>query len=329
MSNENCIDQDFDPIFNQQLIDEIVTSGSGQLTKLSAAADTIIKIQIREDSFFRKILPPRTITNSELDRSPDHDRPFRIEELESAHKGAVSVPFNVSGNTEFFRGPKGVIEFFQIKTPKFTKNINELRTYRHDIRKLIMDNALKDIQTKEDGLFISLVDQIVGAVNGVGAAGVQQHFKAGDGTGNTSPELQGGLNRKTHIEMQKILERRRLNNGVFLMNRSTAKEFVKSDRAEIGGDLSEKMWKDGLKAIGDSVILGVPHIFTIKDDLVPDNIVYSFAEPDFLGRFYILQDVTMYVEKKEDIITMNATETIGAGILNVAGVAKIDLNDET
>jgi hypothetical protein len=130
-----------------------------------------------------------------------------------------------------------------------------------------------------------------------------------------------------YVEIKKYLEKQRLNNGVFLMNTSTAKEFEKYDRLEIGGDLSQEIWKNGLKAIGDAVVGGVPHVYSIKDNLVEDNVIYLFTEPNFLGKFYTLEDIKLYVERKEDQIKMFASEVIGCGILNMAGVVKIDLNE--
>lgn len=324
--NEDLINT-FDPALNQQLIDSIVQARDGErLTKIAAAGEDLIRTHIRESGFLRKIIPPKTITNEELDRVVEHDRPVRIEELETNHKGAVSIPFNVSSDTEFYYGPKGVIEFFTIKTPVFTKNVNELRTYRHDIRKVVTEHALNDIETEEDGNFISLVDRIVGAWDGLGLAGVQQHFKAGDGPG-MRPDLMGGLSRDTYVNIKKLLEKQRLKNGVFLMNTATAKEFEKLDRVELGGDMSEAIWKNGLKAIGDAVVGGVPHIYTIKDELVEDNVIYLFTEPSFLGKFYTLEDIKLYVERREDQIKMFAAEVIGCGILNMAGVVKVDLNE--
>lgn len=318
----------FDPVLNQQLTDQVLGARDGEsLTKLAAAGEDIIRTHVRESGFMGKVMPRTPITNDQLDRVLEHDRPVRFEELETNHKGAVNIPFNVSSDIEFYYGPKGAIEFFKIKTPVFTKSVDELRTYRHDIRKVITEHSLNDIDTKEDGNFVALVDYIVGAYDGLGRAGFKQHFKAGDGA-NESPQLMGGLNRDTFIELKKFLEKRRLNNGSFLMNTSTAKEFEKLDRNALGGDLSEKIWKNGLSAIGDAVIGGVPLIFTIKDELVPDNVIYAFTEPSFLGKFYVLDDIKMYVERKEDQVRSWAVETIGAGILNMAGVVKIDMNED-
>jgi hypothetical protein len=48
------------------------------------------------------------------------------------------------------------------------------------------------------------------------------------------------------------------------MNRRTAKEFLKFDRSEIGGDLAQDLFKQGLTALQEAMIFGVKHIFTIK-----------------------------------------------------------------
>lgn len=297
---------------NQELLDRIQEAASGPLTKISSASTETIRTEIREEGFLRKILPPKMVTNSDLDRTVDHDKPVIIEELEAKSKGAFSVPFNSPTDTAMYYGPKAMIEFHQIKTPRYSKNINELRTYRHDLRKSIVDKALNDIQIREDGSFVKAVNRLVGTEGGTGASGYQQNFV-----------INGGISRSTYAEMKKKLGKMRLNNGVFLMNTTTAIEFEKWQHDEWGGSEAQDVLKKGLVgAISDAVISGVKHVFTIKDELIPDNVVYCFTEPAFLGKFYILQDVTMYVKKEEDIISMNATETVGLGLVNVAGVVR-------
>ncbi len=103
---------------------------------------------------------------------------------------------------------------------------------------MITDNSLKDVQTEEDGKFIGMVDTIVGSTAGVGASGVQQNFN-----------ISGGITRDTYPELLNKLEDQNLNNGVVLMNRRTAKEFLKFDRSEIGGDLAQDLFKISFQAI--------------------------------------------------------------------------------
>ena len=297
---------------NRMLMDRITASGEGEVKEAAAAGTNMIRRRIREEGFARRIIPPQTVTNEDLDRVLEHDRPVIIEDMEPLSKGAKSIPFGDSADTQFYYGNKYACVFNPITTPEWTKDINELRTYRMDLRQVITDNSLKDIQTEEDGRFMATIEDIVGTVNGVGASGVQQNF-----------EINGGITRDTYVEVLSKLEDQNLNNGVFLMNRRTAKEFLKWDRTEIGGDLAQDLLKQGLTAFQEATISGVKHIFTIKREIVPDFTVYLFTEPGFFGKFYTLSDVTMYVEKKKDFLRFSAREVISVTIANVVGCAKV------
>jgi hypothetical protein len=300
-------------VLNKALMDQIVAASDGEVKSASAAGTNMIRRRIREEGFTRRIIPPQTVTNDDLDRVLEHDRPVIIEDMEPLSPGAKSIPFGDSADTQFYYGNKYACVFNPITTPEWTKDINELRTYRMDLRQVITDNSLKDMQTEEDGKFIAMVDEIVGSTAGVGAAGVQQNFN-----------ISGGITRDTYVEVLSKLEDQNLNNGIFLMNRRTAKEFIKFDRNEFGGDKAQDLFLQGLSALQEASILGTKHIFTIKRDLVPDNVVYLFTEPGFFGKFYTLQEVTMYVEKKKDILRFSARETISVTIANVAGCAKVN-----
>jgi hypothetical protein len=217
---------------NKGILTEMEESNEGQIKEAATAGTNMIRRRIREEGFTRRILPPQTVTNDDLDRVLTHDRPVIIEDMEPLSKGAKTMPFGDTADTETYYGNKFQCVFNTVTTPEFTKDINELRTYRMDLRQVITDNSLKDIQTEEDGKFIAMCNSITGASNGVGASGVQQNFV-----------ISGGITRENYVQVLRYLENQNLNNGVILMNRSTAKEFLKFDRSEIGGDLAEALFK--------------------------------------------------------------------------------------
>ena len=74
--------------------------------------------------------------------------------------------------------------------------------------------------------------------------------------------------------------------------------------------------------MGKFVRFGVPHLATIKRLMVPDNVVYQFSEQEYLGKGYQLQEPTMFVEKKKDILRFCAQEKLGFTIGNVRAVAR-------
>jgi hypothetical protein len=296
-------------VFNRQLLEAISNAQDGVLKQASESSSRMVRRRIRENGFGRLILPFKPVTDADLNQLPNTELPVIIEEMEPDSPGAKAINFNDTADTAFYRGDKFVVYFCKITTPEFTKNVDELRTYKSDLRGVVTDNALKDMHTQEDARFIKNVDTIVGSTGGVGASGLTQNFN-----------VAGAIHRSTYPDILSYLEDRNLNNGVYLMNRKTAKAFLKWDRAEIGGDLAESLMKDGLTALQEAKIMGIRHIFTIKRDLVPDNVVYQFAEPGFLGKAYELMPITMFVEKKKDILRFSAMEKVGLTIANVAAV---------
>jgi hypothetical protein len=70
--------------------------------------------------------------------------------------------------------------------------------------------------------------------------------------------------------------------------------------------------------------MGVRWIITIKRDLCPDGSVFLFADPKFLGKFLVLEDTTMYVDRKAYMLEFFAYESLGLCIANVAAVGRVD-----
>ena len=311
MATENDIQVEAPEVLSKKLFDALNQAGDGFMKNASEAGTQMIRKRLRENGFSRLILPFKQVSDADLNYLPDTELPVIVEEMEPDSPGAKAIPFNDTADTAFYRGDKFVVYFCKITTHEFVKNVDELRTYKNDQRQVVTDNALKDIHTEEDFRTISEVDTIVGDPSGVGASDFQQSF-----------EISGGITRSNYKEVLNHLEDRELNNGLFLMNRHTAKEFLEWDRTEFGGDIAEKLALDGLSALTEAKIFGVRHAFTMKRGIVPDNVLYQFAEPNFLGRAYVLQDVTMYVEKKKDILRFSAHEKIGLTFANVSGLNK-------
>ena len=311
MSNPNDQQLAEPEVLNEELIDAILNAPDGHLKNASGLSGRFIRRRIRENGFFRRILPFEDVKQSDLSPSIDSEKPWIIEEMESDQPGAVSMNYDDTPDTAFFRGEKFAVVFYIITTPEFSKNVFELMTYKSDVREITTANALKDLHTKEDTKGINVVDRIVGAPNGVGASGQQQNF-----------EMAGRISREIYVDNISHIEDKDLNNGVWLMNRRTSREFIKWGRDEMGGDKAQELALEGLEALSEFKILGIPHIATIKRTLVPDQVIYKFAEPGYLGRAYRLQDITTFVKKEKNILTMSAQEVVGMTIANVRAASR-------
>ena len=234
-------------------------------------------------------------------------------EKEPDSPAAISVPFGTLPMNRYIRGIRFRVMFQRILSPRFVKDVNELRTYDMDIRQVLSDNALKDMQTEEDGKFIGTVDSIlVGQGATVPDTGTIQ-WRA----------IAGGITRDTWNDALKILPQTpaHFSASTILLNNVTILEFQKWGRDEVGGDFAEQVAMNGW---GETKWFGVRIIVTIKRDLVPDNRIYQFVRPNALGKFFLLEDTTMYVDTKAFIIEFFAYQSCGAAFANPAGLAIAD-----
>jgi hypothetical protein len=269
---------------------------------------------MREEGFYRRILPPVQVSNDDLDQQVDTDKPVKIIEREPDSPAAISIPFNTLPMNLYVRGQKYRVTFDRIVTPRFTKDVDELRTYRMDIRQILSDNAIKDMLAEEDRKFISACNAAMGS--------------AADATVTQSGLVQwetiyGGITRDTLQDAFKILPRTisRLEVGTCLVNNLTIRELMKFGREEMGGDFSQDVFKNGWS---EQNFMNARWIISIKQDLVPTDSIFMFADPKFLGKSFILEDTTLYVDRKAYMLEFFAYETLGGAIGNTNAVARVD-----
>jgi hypothetical protein len=309
------------PLMNAKILDAL--DRDNVKTAQDAATD-YTRTGIREESFAFKIQPPEKATDDQLDRALD-ERLQIIWELEPDSPGAKWVPLQTVPDGEYITGSRYVIPFARVLTPKFVKDIDELRTTRQDIRKILTDNSIKDALAEIDSKWISTVNSIVFDAPAAG--------QANNVTGKVQwVDFTDGLSRESFAEAKKLLPRGnaqgkfRLRNYICLMNDVTAQDWLKLDRNEVGGDLAQDFFKNGLTT---DTFLGVKTIFTIKSDLVPDNYVYFFAAPEFLGKCFYLTDWTMYMKKEAYFIEMFSYWLGGFAFGNISGMALARFNQNS
>ena len=300
-------------VLNEELFSQL-TSGNRDLEKNAAeAVEEFTRRKLREDGFWRKILPPVSVQNSDLQRPVDTDKNEIVIDMEPYSPGAVSMPYASLPLNRYIRQERYRILFDRVVTPRFTKDVSELRTTRMDIRQVLSDNSIKDMLAEEDGKAIRSVNTILVAADAVLPETGTAQWRTMD-----MP-----LDRVGWAEARKIMPSTscHLNVKTALINNITVLEFEKWGRDMLGGDLAEEIVKNGyaLRTFG-----GVNLIVTIKRDLVPDGTVFMFAEPKFLGKFMVLEDATMAIKKEFFLIEFFSYEEIGGAIANVAGVARAD-----
>lgn len=303
-----------DLLLMKELVDDILTSPDGFVKKASLVTSKATRTQIREEGFQRAILPFDQITNDDLDYFGDSELPGIWFELEPDSPPARVVPYDATPNSFNYSAEKYVVLISVITTEEATKNVNQLRTYKTDIRQVVSDNMLRDIHTQEDSSFLVTIDRTIGnQVTLASAPGVEAQ--------NVS--LGGAVSRQNIKRAMSFLQDRQLPIGVFLVNQRTANEFLGWQREEFGGDIAQNTAIKGLKALDKFEIMGVPYIATIKNDLVLNGAMYQFTTKDFLGNALMLEDITVTIQKEFNIIRMRAQEQVGFTFGNTRGLQKL------
>jgi hypothetical protein len=305
----------------------------GSIKEAADAGSEFVRVYMREESFTDKVLPALLIGNDELDRQVDTDKPVKIIDREPNSPGGVSVPFGQLPFNRYIRGPRFRVLFERIQSPRFTKDVDELRTYDMDIRQVLSDNAIKDMAAEKDGKFIGVIDTIVGtlgyatvtadeAASGANS-GVPTNLNSGKFR-NYQLTDSNGITRETLVEILKIqpATASRIETQTILCNSLTIKDVLKFGRDEMGGDMAEEVLLNGWT---ERTFLGVRWIITIKRDLVANNTFYLFADPKFTGKHFLLEDTTMWMKKEAFLLEWFCYQNAGLTIANLNAVAKVKI----
>jgi hypothetical protein len=298
-------------MLNEELFSQLETPGMEK--NALAAVNEFTRVRVREEGFYRKVIPPVQVTNEDLDRQVDTDKPVVVVDKEPGSPAAISIPFATLPINVYIRGPRYRVMFDRIVTPRFVKDIDELRTWQMDIRQVLSDNSIKDMLAEEDSKFITAVNTaLVAADTIVPTSGVIQW-----------ETIHGGITRDTVQEALKIMPKTpsHLEVNTVLINNVTIREILKWGFDEAGGPLSGDFLKSGWSEID---LMGVKWIVTIKRDLVGDDTMFFFGDPRFIGKSFLLEDTTMHIKREAFMIEFFAYETIGGSIGHTGGLARAD-----
>jgi len=295
---------------NEALFEQLGTPGLEK--RAIDAVNDFTRTKMREDGFYRRILPPLQITNDELDRQVDTDKPVKVVDKEPDSPAAISLPFANLPINIYIKGPRYRVLFDRVVTPRFTKDVDELRTWIMDIRQVLSDNSIKDMLAEEDTKFLTAVNTaLVGQDVILPTSGVAQFIGIG-----------GGITRETMQVAFKVLPRTpsHLEVHTVLVNNVTIREVMKWGRDEMGGDFSQDLVRNGWS---EQEFMNARWIITIKRDLVPDDHIYQFADPKFIGKSYLLEDTTMYIKREAYLLEFFAYETIGGALGHYSGLGHV------
>lgn len=298
---------------NHAFLERFYSDDSTLVKSAQSNMDDYIRMILREEGFMSYFLPSEKISDDQLDQQIEDNYAVKIVSREPFSPAAVTVPLNKLPRNFYIRQDKFPVFFARIMTPRMTVDVDTLRGARIDLRQIISDNMLKDLMYEEDSTFLGTVNTILHAPGTVlGATGVAQW-----------QEVRGGWTRESVSESPKILRNTVANISAVrcLINHITVCNFMKWDRIEAGGDLSQQMLTEGFSR---KRFMDLDWTVTIKKLLVPTNTQYLFAEEKFLGKHFEITPVTMGLKREFFFIEAFAYKYSGASIGNVAGVGRVD-----
>ena len=282
---------------NQSFLDKI---DNGMVKQAEVAISAFTRQKLREDGFARKVFQPTPITAAELDRQLTEEPTVIVEKEPDSI--AASMPFLGRSDIRYFKGIRYPVVFEKIASADFRKSKMELATSRVDIRNVLQENSVKDIQAVEDQ---SLYNNVLSVAN---ANGNVYNISGGFNV----PNLNAGV--------KKLLEKK-LPVGCILMTQSMYSDLLAQPATQIGSPAASELFRG--QAPLDN-FFGYKIITTNKNDILPTNQALVFAPPQFLGQFYVLQDATVFLKVEADILQFTTYEFVGMGLGNVNGAVVLN-----
>src|SRR5574343_398427 len=131
-------------------IRECHEAGDGRVKGASEAGTEITRLFLRETGVACMVLPPKSVTEADLDSFPGVKDPYITYEMEAASPAAVSRSFNAAPNSYEYELNQYMVSFHDITTREYAQNVKYLMIYKNDPRDLFVSNGLKEMQTVAD-----------------------------------------------------------------------------------------------------------------------------------------------------------------------------------
>lgn len=321
----------------EMLLNQLSDPGAKQ--KIAAQFGGYIRDRLREASFTERVLPPETIDRSQCQVSVNHDALVKIEYLEPKSRAMV-VTFRGEPRANFIRGEKVEVPFITIMSDMFQKPEQEFLAYAYPIGKVIEQNSVRDIGEVQDREFLIHIESAVQALQAEANGGSVTTLNATALQGVTPPVeasvVKGELARTATaddavvrpiqrpdiVSLIKLLDRNRLESDMILLTSTDWDDILQWTVEDQGDKVQSETAVNGWKY---NLLLGKRYVRTIKTDILREGNVYCFTSPDFLGRFYVLNNVKFYIDKVINLIKFVAWKDVGMSIVNIASVRKLEL----
>lgn len=299
---------------------------SGGREKLAQAGRAFVRDHLREESALRRLMPPENLDPSAQRVIPslENDTMVVRKDLEPGSR-AVPLTFGAQPDALIVSTKRVDIPIFTISSEMFEIYEQHLLAYESPVTKLIEENTGKDIQEIEDLEWLTYSQAAVDAT-GRRVLGVQAQADlaaAGNATGNRFD-----IERPDFVNVANLMlengNRKRLKK--LWMNDIEFNNLLKWTVEDAGSPKQSETLVDGYSY---DKVLNYLVVRTVKTDLLQTGNVFGFTDPDFLGFFFVLNDIKFYIDKIGNLIKWFAWQDVGVSISNASSVAKLELYNGT
>lgn len=328
-----------DPRILNQQFSSLLDQPGGQ-EKIAQAGRILIQDRIYEASYARKLLTPQPAPEPLQVSVSGHDDVHVVVDL-PPEAAAMSITFRGDTRARVIRAPRVPVGFWSIQTEKFNKTEQELRAYSRPITTMIEERIPKIIQEIEDRTITVFAEAAIQAVQLEANANVATTLNAATIAAGTVVEdsaVKGELSRvapatgsAVPLPLQRSdivrLKKTMVANKMLRGAKTLITEFDFADVCawtidDLGSQLAGETLQEGYKA---TVFFQSEVIQTLKTRVLRPGNVYSFAPEEAVGVFFTLADTKFFVDKRGKDIEFWAWEDIGMAIVNIRGVAKLEL----
>lgn len=342
-------------VLNELFVSKLDTEAGKE--KIAALGGDYIRDRLREESFARKILPPKSVSRSDLQVSVAHDTLVKIVEIEPQSR-AMSMSFRGQPEVSYYTGSRFEVPFHTVGSLRYEQTEQELMAYTMPITEIIRKNIVNDIQEIEDTVFLQHMEKACqslnedemgvafgtaynnadafcsdntatsggGAADGKGTRGKIKGENAGAGDHTASSDA-GELEKGDLIKLFQLFtgngeKGSRLRCDQILMTDTDFEDINGFTQEQVGQKIVGEAMVDGYKY---KTLIGRKFVRTLKTDILRPGNIYAFAAPEFLGGFLVLNKTKFYADKERNRVSFEAWEDIGMYVGNVAGVRKLEL----
>lgn len=281
-----------------------------------------LKLQIYEDSFMEKILPAQPISPSQADRTTDAPNYQYVIDKEFTDVGAVEVGLRGLADYDYVEEDRYAVNFWKIESDEYEKTEGEIRGMRQPIQNLIRHHIAYHIRKQMDKSFIGAVNAAISQNTAEQVVETDEPYLTPEHVVDLRNILEGQNAQGRYLQASTLLMTVPQYNKISQWIQQNTSNGANAGPGMAGG-ITQEFWRDGYEY---DTLFGMRVIKTYKSDLIDNDEVYVFTDPQFLGHHLTFNDDRFSIIKHHDRIKWKGWRTFGFAIGNAKACGKLKLD---